>query len=167
MNFDPKAAKELYSQKEDEELVRIALLEPDYLPEARTLAEQELKRRGIEDSDQQLILERLKAEDEDAETERWENSSLAYEIQKPLLDLTFRQKRIISGLLSASALFGFASAEFGWNLFFGYDRWVAAVGLMAFFAFVYRVGPSGKELRDHFSWERSKDDESSRLRGRD
>ena len=71
MQFDPKAAKAEFSRKEAEELVRIAFLEPDYLQEARGLAEQELAKRGIAGADRQLIVKRLKEDMQDAETERW------------------------------------------------------------------------------------------------
>jgi len=154
MNFDPEAAKDLYSQKRSEELVRIALLEPEYLPEARSLAEQELTRRQISDADRQVILERLKENDEEAETDLFTKASLAYEIPNPLLNLTYARKRIIWIILGTLPVIGTASAELGWNLFFGYDRWVAALGFAAFVVFGYRVGPSGKEFREHVSKRR-------------
>jgi hypothetical protein len=78
MSFDPEAAKDLYSRNEPEELVRIALLESDYLPQARRLAEQELEKRGISDTDRHLIVERLKKEMEDDEIERWGQPPMVY-----------------------------------------------------------------------------------------
>jgi hypothetical protein len=151
MQFDPKAAKAEFSRKEAEELVRIAFLEPDYLQEARSLAEQELAKRGIAGADRQLIVKRLKEDMQDAETERWENASFAYEIPSPLLNLTFAQKRWISAILGVLPAIAVASVKLGWNLFFGYDRWVAVASFFAFMVFVHRVGPSGKELREHFT----------------
>lgn len=53
--FDPVAAAETYADMETEELVRIAYLEPDYLPEAKALAMQELDKRGVPANRESLI----------------------------------------------------------------------------------------------------------------
>jgi hypothetical protein len=45
MHFDPKSAKETYSELPTDELVRIAFLDNGYVLEAKKLAEDELARR--------------------------------------------------------------------------------------------------------------------------
>ena len=47
MQFDPEAARRRFAELGDDELVRIALLQQDDSPEAKSLAEAELARRGV------------------------------------------------------------------------------------------------------------------------
>jgi hypothetical protein len=53
--FDPVAAAQTYAAMETEELVRIAYLEPDYVPEAKALAVRELDKRGVAENRESLI----------------------------------------------------------------------------------------------------------------
>jgi hypothetical protein len=53
--FDPVAAAQAYAAMETEELVRIAYLEPDYVPEAKALASRELDKRGVPKNRKSLI----------------------------------------------------------------------------------------------------------------
>jgi hypothetical protein len=53
--FDPVAAAKTYAGMDTEELVRIAYLEPDYVPEAKSLALRELDKRGIPGNRKNLI----------------------------------------------------------------------------------------------------------------
>jgi hypothetical protein len=53
--FDPVAAAQTYAAMETEELVRIAYLEPDYVPEAKALALRELDKRGVPEDRKNLI----------------------------------------------------------------------------------------------------------------
>lgn len=48
-NFDPTVAQYAFAEKETDELIRIAFLEPDFVPAAVGLARKELARRGIPD----------------------------------------------------------------------------------------------------------------------
>jgi hypothetical protein len=53
--FDPVAAAHAYAEMETEELIRIAYLEPDYVPEAKALVLRELDMRGIPENRKNLI----------------------------------------------------------------------------------------------------------------
>lgn len=53
--FDPVAAAKTYAGMDTEELIRIAYLEPDYVPEAKALALRELDNRGIPGNRKNLI----------------------------------------------------------------------------------------------------------------
>lgn len=55
LTFDPVAAAKAYAGMDTEELVRIAYLEPDYVPEAKALALRELDNRGIPGNRKNLI----------------------------------------------------------------------------------------------------------------
>lgn len=59
--FDPTEAAESYLTLDTEELVRIAYLEPDYLPEAKAIALRELDRRRIPRNNAELI-DRVRAD---------------------------------------------------------------------------------------------------------
>lgn len=48
MRFDPQSAREAYAAKGSDELIAIAYLERDFVPEAKRLALDELARRGID-----------------------------------------------------------------------------------------------------------------------
>jgi hypothetical protein len=53
--FDPTEAAQAYADLETDELVRIAYLEPNYLPEAKAIAMRELSGRGVPENPSQLI----------------------------------------------------------------------------------------------------------------
>jgi hypothetical protein len=53
--FDPVAAAQTYAGMDTEELVRIAYLEADYVPEAKALALRELDKRGVPANPKELI----------------------------------------------------------------------------------------------------------------
>lgn len=53
--FDPVTAAQTYAEMETEELVRIAYLEPNYVPEAKALAMRELDKRGVSEDREGLI----------------------------------------------------------------------------------------------------------------
>lgn len=54
MQFNPEALKEAYSELPTDELVRIAVLSKDYVPEAKKLAQEELTRREFHIGEQTL-----------------------------------------------------------------------------------------------------------------
>lgn len=61
-NFDTKSAKEAYAEKETDDLINIAFLDnEEFLPEAISIARDELSNRGIASSEHELV---LKARDE-------------------------------------------------------------------------------------------------------
>ena len=62
--FDPASAAKDYAAMETEELVRIAYLEPDYVPEAKASAVRELDRRGVP-YDRKSLIREVRAEIED------------------------------------------------------------------------------------------------------
>lgn len=54
MQLDPEALKEAYSELPTDELVRIAILSKDYVPEAKKLAQEELTRRKFHIDEQTI-----------------------------------------------------------------------------------------------------------------
>jgi hypothetical protein len=83
MQFDPKAAKDIYSELPTDELVRIALFDSHYVAEAKKLAEEELARRKFHVEQRTLEQVRARLERRRAESLERELASLEAEDDMP------------------------------------------------------------------------------------
>jgi len=83
MQFDPKAAKEAYSELPTDELVRIAFLDNRYVAEAKKLAEDELGRRKFPVDQRTLEQVRTRVERQRDETMERDLSSFETEDEMP------------------------------------------------------------------------------------
>jgi hypothetical protein len=65
MKFDPKSSESVFSEKDDDELIRIAYVEETYVSEAKELAKSLLAKRGrpdVNDADIERVRKNLEAQ---------------------------------------------------------------------------------------------------------
>ena len=155
MQFDPQSAKDLYAQKEIDELVGIAFLEDTYLPEAKKLALAELARRGFRTVSPEMIErvrvlrreeleDRMRSLESEVEIPPWRQSArralLPY---RPMIQVTLIAVAI---LMLLDGLFEVGIFGPNWRIFLGVG---ALIGVLA----SQFIAPTREEFLRKHGWE--------------
>ena len=156
MHFDPESAADLYAQKDDDELVRIAFLEETYLEEAKELAKNELAQRGFRAIDQRTI-ERVRGDMEqqrlakiDAEVQGLESEELIPSWRQAIRLNLAPHRNGLSGLAIALIAALMLNSTFGWSVLGMDSRNSQALAvLIALIWFVF-IAPTRAEFKEKF-----------------
>jgi hypothetical protein len=125
--FDPTEASKVCSELDIEEVVRIAYLEPDYLPEAKAIALRELDRRGIP-RDRDDLINRVRANidftRQATEMMTYDNIAKAHRIEQRIAEVILIGALWIIALIGPITLRSWESLSIDWLRMTLFATWV-------------------------------------------
>jgi hypothetical protein len=154
MKFDPSSARQLFAQKETDELVRIAFLEEAFIDDAKSLAKEELALRGFDEGDtREIDRVRLETEQQRIKLEELQLRGLETEEGIPSWRQTVRlwaapyRVGLTSLALGLAAFFSLNSV-FSWGVFEIGGRRSGGIGLLVMLIWLLFLAPTRKEFID-------------------
>ena len=154
MKFDASSARQLFAQKETDELVRIAFLEEAYIDDAKSLAKEELALRGFDEGDtHEIDRVRLETEQQRIELEELQLRGLETEEGIPSWRQTVRLRAApyrvgLSWLALGLAAFFSLNSFYSWGVFEMAGRRSQGIGLLVMLIWFLFVAPTRKEFID-------------------
>lgn len=154
MKFDTSSARQLFAQKETDELVRIAFLDEAYIDDAKSLAKEELALRGFDEGDtHEIDRVRLETEQQRIELEELQLRGLETEEGIPSWRQTVRLRAApyrvgLSWLALGLAAFFWLNSFYSWGVFEIGGRRSEGIGLLVMLIWLLIIAPTRKEFID-------------------
>ncbi|HEX3950071.1 MAG TPA: hypothetical protein VHW95_09500 [Steroidobacteraceae bacterium] len=154
MKFDASSAKQLFAQKETDELVRIAFLEEAYVDDAKSLAKEELALRSFDAGNtHEIDRVRLETEQQRIKLEELQLRGLEAEEAIPSWRQTVRRwaapYRVgLTSLALVLAGFFWLNSVFSWGVFAIGGRRSGGIGVLVMLTWFAFIAPTRREFRD-------------------
>jgi hypothetical protein len=160
MQFDPKSAAASFSEKDTDELVRIAFLEQDFTQEARELASAELANRGLKITVQDIERVRLRLKEQKREVLEYTLRHLETDATMPAWRRRVRarmapHRQVLSMVMLALMALAWLNELLEWGFMNLSGRKSEGVALLVGLLWFVFVAPSRDDYRGHGKGKKS------------